>query len=98
MSDPKQQQPRQGINIKIDDDEMKGRYSNLVRVTHTREEFVLDFMNIVPPHGAVVARVVTSPGHLKRLVQALAGNLKLYEEKHGAIAESSEPPEIGQIN
>lgn len=93
-----QQKPGSRVNIKIDDDEIKGRYSNLVRVTHTREEFVLDFMNIVPPHGAVISRIITSPGHMKRLVQALGGNLKLYEEKHGAIQESSEPPELGQIN
>ena len=68
-----QQQPRQqkGMNVKIGDEELKGRYSNLVRVTHTREEFVLDFINMIPPQGAVTARVITSPGHLKRLIRAL---------------------------
>ena len=37
------------------------------------KEFILDFVNLVPPQGMVTARIVTSPGHLKRIVQALAG-------------------------
>ena len=52
----------QTLNIKIGDEEQKGRYSNLLRITHSREEFILDFINLVPPQGIVTARVVTSPG------------------------------------
>ena len=85
-------EPAEGISIKIGDDELKGRYSNLLRVTHTREEFILDFINLVPPQGAVTARLVTSPGHLKRIVQALAANLARYEEAYGPIHEAPEPP------
>jgi hypothetical protein len=81
------------IQIKIDDDEMKGRYSNLLRVTHTREEFFLDFINVVPPQGIVTARIVTSPGHLKRILGALAQNLRRYEELHGVIVEAPPPAE-----
>ena len=65
----------QNLNIKIGDEELKGRYSNLLRITHTREEFILDFVNLAPPQGAVPARILTSPGHLKRIVQALAQHL-----------------------
>ena len=81
-----------GIEIKIDDEELKGRYSNLLRITHTREEFILDFIQMVPPQGVVTSRVVTSPGHLKRIVRALAANLARYEETFGPIAEADEPP------
>ena len=70
MSEPKAAEPR--IDIKIGDEELKGRYSNLLRIAHTREEFILDFIHLVPPQGVVTARIVTSPGHLKRIVQALA--------------------------
>jgi hypothetical protein len=84
-------QGERGINIKIDDDELKGRYSNLLRITHTREEFILDFINLVPPQGVVAARIVTSPGHMKRIVSALAANLRRYEEAHGTIQEAPEP-------
>jgi hypothetical protein len=81
-----------GIEIKIDDEELKGRYSNLLRITHTREEFILDFIQMVPPQGVVTSRVVTSPGHLKRIVRALAANLGRYEELFGTVVEADEPP------
>lgn len=79
------------LNIKIGDDELKGRYSNLVRVSHTREEFILDFINFVPPQGVVTSRVIMSPGHVKRLLGALSSNLAGYEHSFGALAEA-EPP------
>jgi hypothetical protein len=79
------------LDVKIADDEMKGRYANLLRVTHTREEFILDFIQMAPPQGIVSARVVTSPAHLKRIVRALAANLARYEEAFGAVPESSGP-------
>lgn len=87
MSDP---QP-QSVNVKISDEELKGRYSNLLRIAHTREEFILDFINLVPPQAVVSARIVTSPGHLKRIIQALHANLKRYEEMHGEIQEAPDP-------
>ncbi len=87
-----------GMNVKITDEELKGRYANLVRITHTREEFILDFISMVPPQGAVTARVITSPGHLKRLIRALSGNLKLYEGRFGPVQEAPEPEAGGQVN
>jgi hypothetical protein len=79
------------MTIKIADEELKGRYSNLLRITHTREEFILDFINLVPPQGVVAARIITSPGHMKRIVRALAANIERYEEAHGPIAEAQDP-------
>ena len=92
------EQKEKGMNVKIADEELKGRYANLVRITHTREEFILDFINMVPPQGAVTARVITSPGHLKRLIGALQGNLKLYEKSFGSIEEAPEPSTDGTIH
>ena len=88
----------QNLNIKIGDEELKGRYSNLLRITHTREEFILDFVNLVPPQGMVTARIVTSPGHLKRIVQALAQNLARYEEAFGSIPEAADPSAGRKVN
>jgi hypothetical protein len=88
MAEPEESQ---GVSIKIADDELKGRYSNLLRITHTREEFILDFINLVPPQGMVCARIITSPGHMKRIVRALAANLTRYEESFGGIEEAQEP-------
>ena len=90
-------QQSNSINIKIGDDEQKGRYSNLLRIAHTREEFILDFINLVPPAGIVSARIVTSPGHLKRIIGALQSNLERYEETHGPVREAPEPVP-GEVN
>ena len=93
-----QRDPKQSINIKISDDELKGSYSNLLRITHTREEFILDFINMVPPQGVVTSRIVTSPGHLKRIIKALQSNVDRYEEKHGTIEEAPEPLGEPEVN
>jgi Protein of unknown function (DUF3467) len=85
------EEPPKALEVKIGDEELKGRYSNLLRVVHTREEFVLDFINLLPPQGMVTARIVTSPGHLKRIVRALAANLERYEQVYGPIQEAAEP-------
>ena len=98
MAEPEEPQEPQGVSIKIADDELKGRYSNLLRITHTREEFILDFINLVPPQGVVTARVVTSPGHLKRIVRALQENLERYEAAYGAIQEASDPAPAGGVH
>jgi hypothetical protein len=92
------EEPEAAFNVKITDDELKGRYSNLLRITHTREEFILDFINLVPPQGIVSARIVTSPGHLKRIIGALSANLERYEKTFGTIQEAAEPTEDGSIH
>jgi len=62
-----------------------------MRVTHSSEEFLLEFANAIPPVGAVVARVFISPGHLKRIIKALSDNLERYEKKFGEVKEAEEP-------
>ena len=90
--------PVERIQVKISDEELKGRYSNLLRITHTREEFILDFMNFVPPQAVVAARIITNPGHLKRAIRALQENLERYEKNFGAIREAAEPATSDEIN
>ena len=81
----------QQIQIKAGDAEIKGVYSNLVEIKHSKEEFCLDFMNVFPPLGALTARIIMSPGHLKRLITALNKNLEKYEKNFGTIEEAKEP-------
>lgn len=85
------QQQSQQVQIKADDAVLKGTYANMMQVAHTKEEFVLDFMNLLPPQGALVSRVITSPGHLKRIVAALQDNLQRYEKQFGAIEQADQP-------
>lgn len=91
------QQPNQQINIKIEDPIMKGAYANAMGVSHSKEEFVMDFMNIYPWQraGIVTARVITSPGHMKRICKALEENIKKYEQQFGKIEEAKAPEGIG---
>lgn len=86
-------QPSQQVQIKATDEKLKGEYSNMMQILHTKEEFVLDFLNIFPPTGTLNSRVIVSPGHLKRMVKALAENLKKYEDQFGKIEEADAPKE-----
>ena len=93
-----QPQPNQRqVNIKATDEVTKGTYANNVMLAHSREEFVLDFMNVLPPQGQLVSRVIVSPGHAKRLMRALEENIKKYEDTHGEItvAPAATDKEIG---
>ncbi len=79
---PNQQQ----VQVKATDEVLKGMYANMLQVGHSGEEFILDFMNIFPPTGQLVSRVIVSPSHFKRLVAAMQDNLKRYEEQFGTIS------------
>lgn len=74
------------MQVKASDDALRGVYANMVQVGHSGEEFVLDFMNLFPPAGQLVSRIIVSPSHYKRLVVALQDNLKKYEEQFGTIS------------
>ena len=81
------------LQIKISDEVLKGVYANAMQVGHTKEEFVLDYMNLSLHQGVgiVSSRVIISPGHTKRMIVALSENLKKYEEQFGKIAEADAP-------
>ena len=76
---------------KAQDEDLKGKYSNLMQITHTQEEFVLDFFLVIPPQGTLASRVILSPGHLKRMIKALEDNIEKYEVKFGKIQEAESP-------
>ncbi len=78
----------QQVQIKMSDEVAKGVYSNMVQVgfTHSGEEFVLDFFQLVPPLPQAVARVILSPSHAKRILGMLQENLQRYEDKYGTIS------------
>ena len=79
------------IKINISPQIQGGVYANNLMITHTREEFVMDFSVITPPVGTVTARVITSPGHMKRIIAALQENVKRYEAQFGMILQAEEP-------
>jgi len=86
------------IPIKLPEQVLAGVYANQMVVNHSREEFLIDFVNLFPPEGVVTARVIVSPGHLKRMIRALQENLARYETAHGPVIEAVGPePETGPL-
>ncbi len=79
------------LSVKFPETLVGGVYSNSMSVTHTKDEFILDFYMMAPPQGVVVARIITSPGHIKRVINVLNGNINKYENKYGPIQETEEP-------
>jgi Protein of unknown function (DUF3467) len=99
-----QQQPVQGqVQIKADEKELQGQYSNLVMIHHNLEEFTMNFIYIFPngTQGKLLTSMIVSPGHAKRIWRALGENLARYEAQFGAIKESPEgstpPPKVGFV-
>lgn len=75
------------MEIELPEQEATGTYSNLVMITHSASEFILDFIAVMPgiPKAKVVKRMVLTPDHAKRLANALADNVNKFEEEHGTI-------------
>ena len=83
-------EPKQ-IQVRASDQDLKGGYSNVAKITHSQEEFILDFFSLVENTGTLVSRVILSPGHMKRFVRALEENLKSYEDRFGAVPVGEMP-------
>ena len=79
------------LNIELPEDVAEGTYANLVMIAHSAEEFVLDFIRVVPgvPKARVKNRVIVTPQHAKRFLAALADNIKRYEAANGVISPSA---------
>lgn len=85
MSDEKKQQ--QGLQLQIDESTAQGNYANFTIVSHTENEFVLDFAFIQPPQGnaKVHSRVIINPKQAKKLAVILSGSVVQFEEKYGTV-------------
>ena len=80
-----QEQKKQQVQIISDNEISRGHYSNNMIVSHTQEEFILDWLLNSPNGSFQVARIIISPGHVKRLINALTDNFKRYEQSHGPV-------------
>ena len=86
---PQQQQ----INIELSEAAAEGTYSNLVLVSHSPSEFVIDFARLLPgpPKGKVHSRIIMTPMHAKSLIATLQENLARYERAFGPITPPAGP-------
>jgi hypothetical protein len=68
--------------------DLAANYANLVFISHTPAEMVLDFAQFLPrtSKGTVVSRIIMSPMHAKLLHRALGQNIANFERRFGEIA------------
>jgi len=87
------------MEIKVDEPVALGQYANLAAIRHSREEFLFDFAFLFPdgPFGKLVSRIILSPAHAKRFLEALQANVKRYEENFGTIIPADIPPTVNFI-
>ena len=82
------------VQIKADEKELLGQYSNLVMIHHNAEEFTFHYVYLFTngTHGKLVSSLIVSPSHAKRLWKALGENIGRYEAQFGPIREAPAPP------
>jgi len=82
----------QQINVELTDEIAEGIYSNLAMIAHSNSEFVIDFIRLMPgvPKAKVKSRIIITPDHAKRLLNALKDNIEKYEQAFGKIEGGSE--------
>ena len=96
------EQEQNNIQIELNDEIAQGIYSNLAIIAHSSSEVVVDFVRFMPgiPKAKVQSRIILTPEHAKRLMMALADNIKKYESLNGEIklmGMGFVPPVIGPI-
>lgn len=82
-----QEQEQNQLNLELTDEVAEGHYCNLAMIAHSNAEFVLDFIRMMPglPKARVKSRIVMTPEHAVRFMNALQENIARYEETFGPI-------------
>ena len=75
------------ISLELKPDIAKGTYSNLAIISHSHSEFIIDFATMLPglQKPEIGSRIVMTPEHAKRLLNALSDNIGKYESQFGRI-------------
>jgi len=85
MADEKPSMNPSQIQITTGDEMSRGRYSNTMLVSHSAEEFMMEWLLSSPSGTHLVSRVIVSPGHVRRIIAALTENLDKYENRFGPV-------------
>ena len=88
------------LNFELKPEVAQGTYSNLAIISHSRSEFIIDFAAMLPglPKPEVRSRIVMTPEHCKRLLNALNDNISRYEAQFGPISLGNAPEQKGTFN
>ncbi|MEM9895138.1 MAG: DUF3467 domain-containing protein [Bacteroidota bacterium] len=94
MSETPDRKNNNQINIELSEETAEGVYANLAMIAHSSSEFVIDFIRLMPgvPKAKVKSRIVITPEHAKRLLNALQDNIQKYESTFGEVKQSDEAP------
>lgn len=85
------EQKQQEIKIELTPEVAAGHYSNLAVLSHSGNEFFIDFVTMAPnmPQAKVVSRIIMTPENAKNLLMALNDNVKKYENAFGEITRKT---------
>ena len=86
MTQPQPKKPPQLPPLKLPED-LKPQYVNVVRITHSPSEMVMDFAQVLPGSTPpeIVSRLLMSPLSAKLFHRALGENLAKFEANFGEI-------------
>ena len=75
------------LQLELKPEIARGTYSNLAIITHSHSEFIIGFATMLPgqPKPEVSNRIIMTPEHTKRLLNALMDNITKYESQFGFI-------------
>ena len=75
------------LKIELTPEVALGHYSNLAVISHSANEFFVDFIAVAPnmPQAKVTSRIIMTPENAKNLLFALRENVTKYESTFGEI-------------
>ncbi|MBO4475935.1 MAG: DUF3467 domain-containing protein [Bacteroidales bacterium] len=81
------------LQLELKPEVAKGSYSNLAIISHSHSEFVIDFATMLPglQKPEISNRILMTPEHAKRLLNALNDNIGKYENQFGRIELPGSP-------
>jgi len=97
MSDSNSDQLAEEIKVQAPQEVLRGAYANQINISHSAEEFIIDFLLVTPPTAMLNARTMISPANAKRLIAALTENVSRYEAVYGPISVKTEPLQSSQL-
>lgn len=83
------------LKIELTPEVSGGHYSNLAVISHTPNEFFVDFITVSPnmPQARVQSRIIMTPENVRNLLFALRDNIQKYEQTFGPITPRGQKPE-----
>ena len=81
------------LQLELKPEVAKGSYSNLAIISHSHSEFVIDFATMLPglQKPEISNRILMTPEHAKRLLNALNDNIGKDENQFGRIELPGSP-------